>query len=306
MTRWPSLVCPSCGVLVSVDEGGGRCPGCGADYPLEDGILRLASVPVGARAYDPHYFETLPLVEEHHFWFVARREMVLAALRRAVPDLATRPLFDVGCGSGGLLKFLEAKGVPVGGACDAYPEALRIARSRCSAPLVLVDEGRDPPLGPGQRLVGLFDVLEHLDDDVGTLSWLASVLEPGGVLALTVPAHPALFDEADVLARHRRRYRRAELAGKLQGAGFEIRTLTHFMALLAPALFVGRRIRRLVGVGGSTAAARRDAELRVVPGLNGVLLALLRLECLLARRLPLPFGTSLLAIATRSTGRSGR
>lgn len=272
---------------------------------MEGGILRLSSVSVGTPAYDPHYFETLPQVEEGHFWFVARREFVLDALRSAVPDLAERPLLDVGCGSGGLLKFLEENGVPMCGACDAYPEALRIARSRSSAPLFLVDEGRRPPLGPGQRLVGLFDVLEHLDDDLGTLSWLASVLEPGGFLVLTVPAHPALFDETDVLARHRRRYRRSELASKLRAAGFEIRTLTHFMALLAPAIYAGRRIGRWVGLGGSSAVARRDSELRIVPGLNGALLALLRLERRLFRRLPLPLGTSLLAIAVRSSGGGG-
>jgi SAM-dependent methyltransferase len=297
--RWPSLACPSCGARLTVETERGRCPACGAEYPIQDRILRLVTSPGSAAGYDPHYFATLPQVETSHFWFVARREMVLAALRRAVPDLAARPLFDVGCGSGGLLQFLESRGVPVCGACDAYPEALRIAGSRSDAPLVLVDEGRNPPLGPGHRLVGLFDVLEHLDDDEGTLSWLASVLEPGGVLALTVPAHPALFDEADVLACHRRRYRRSELESKLRGAGFEIRTLTYFMALLAPAILVGRRLKRLTGIGGRTAAARRDAELRVVPVLNGGLLALLRLERLLTRVLPLPFGTSLLAIAVR-------
>lgn len=269
---------------------------------MEDGILRLASVAAGAPGYDPHYFNTLPQVEERHFWFVARREWVLAALRWAVGDLADRPLLDVGCGSGGLLAFLERNGVPIAGACDAYPEALRIARSRSQVPLFLTAEGQRPPLGPGQRLVGLFDVLEHLDDDRGMLSWLASVLEPGGVLAVTVPAHPALFDETDVLAHHRRRYRRAELASKLGAAGFEIRALTHFMFPLAPALYLGRRIGRWRGLGGATATARRDAELRVIPGLNGMLLGLLRLERRLFGRVSLPMGTSILAIAVRSDG----
>ena len=299
MTPWPSLACPSCGTPISIDERGGVCVGCGAAYPLEDGILRLLSAPSGSPAYDPHYFETLPRVEERHFWFVARREVVLAALRQAVPDLASRPLFDVGCGSGGLLRYLEGQGVPVSGACDAYPEALRIARSRCAAPLALVDEGRSPPLAPGQRLVGLFDVLEHIDDDVLTLTQLASVLEPGGVLALTVPAHPVLFDEADVLAHHRRRYTRPELARKLRSAGFEVRTLSHFMAALVPAVYVGRRIARMMGLGGGSAASRRDAELGVVPVLNGVLLSLLRAERWLSRAISLPFGSSLVAIAAR-------
>ena len=103
---------------------------------------------------------------------------------------------------------------------------------------MLVDEGRFPPLGPGYGLVSLFDVLEHIDDDTGTLRHIFSILEPGGVLVLTVPAHPFLFDEMDELAHHRRRYRGSELGHKLRDAGFEVRRLTHFMAPLVPLVAV--------------------------------------------------------------------
>ena len=54
-----------------------------------------------------------------------------------------------------------------------------------------MDEGRVPPLGAGYSLVSLFDVLEHIDDDLGTLRHTESILEPGGFLVLTVPAHPS-------------------------------------------------------------------------------------------------------------------
>ena len=143
---------------------------------MEDGILRLTLGREGAPGYDPHFFNTLERVEGRHFWFVARREVILDALRRAVPDLEHRGLFDIGCGSGGLLQYLAARGVTVAGACDAYLESLEIVRRRIAAPLVLVDEGRLPPLGPGQELLGLFDVLEHLDDDRGVLRFLRSAL----------------------------------------------------------------------------------------------------------------------------------
>jgi SAM-dependent methyltransferase len=299
LNAWPSLLCPACSEPVRVEPEAARCGKCAAVYPLRDGVLGLVSGSRGAAAYDPHYFATLPEVEERHFWFVARRETILEQLRRWVPDLATRPLFDVGCGSGGLLSFLESQGVPLQGACDAYAEGLRIARSRCRAPLVLVDEGRKPPLGPGYSMLGLFDVLEHLDDDVGTLAWLASRLAPGGVLVLTVPAHPSLFDEMDVLARHRRRYRRGELREKLAGAGLEVRALTHFMSPLVPAILLGRGLGRLLRLGGASASARRDAELRVVPGLNALALGVLRLERRLGRFVKLPLGSSLLAVAAR-------
>jgi SAM-dependent methyltransferase len=248
--------------------------------------------------YDPHFFESLPRVEDRHFWYLARREVVLDALARSVPDLAARTLFDVGCGSGGLLAFLE-RHLTVAGACDAHRLGLEIARRRTSAPLVLVDDGRVPPLAPGQSLVGMFDVLEHLDDDVGVLRWLFGILAPGGVLVLTVPAHPLLFGEMDRLARHRRRYRRDELLAKLRAAGFEVRRLTHFMAPLVPLLLVFRQLGRLLDALGFRSAQRTSQELRVIPGFNGVMRSLLRLERLWLRRRGLSFGTSLIAIASR-------
>jgi SAM-dependent methyltransferase len=293
----PLLVCPHCRDGLTVVAGGARCRTCARDYPERDGILRLTTGSHGPPGYDPHHFQLLASVEERHFWFVARRELILDVLRRTVPDLERRPLFDIGCGSGGLLAFLAAAGVPLAGACDAYLESLNIVRGKVTAPLFLVDEGRLPPLGPGQGMVGLFDVLEHLDDDLGTLRWIQSVLDPGGVLVLTVPAHPFLFGAMDRLAHHRRRYRRQDLAGKLVTAGFQIRVLTHFMAPLFPLLVVRRWLGEKLRSRGKT--ERLGTEFAVVPGLNGLLRVILRLERFMIRALSMPFGSSILAVVTR-------
>jgi SAM-dependent methyltransferase len=292
-------VCPRCREGLKEAPGGADCPRCGAHYAELDGILHLVAGRSGEPGFDPHYFPTLAQVEPRHFWFLARGLIILEALRRVVPDLPERPLFDIGCGSGGLLSFLARSGVPVAGACDAYAAGLKLAHERLAARFILVDEGRLPPLGPGQRLIGMFDVLEHLDDDRGTLAWLASILEPGGVLVLTVPAHPFLFDEMDVLAFHRRRYRRAELGEKLRAAGLEVRVLTHFMAPLVPLLVVLRSLGRLLPQRWRSAPRRREAELRVIPLLNSLMAGVLAAERRLLRRIGLPFGTSLLAVAVR-------
>ena len=299
-----AVVCPACQGALVAERGkaaptGSRCSRCQAFYAWTDGILQLCRGEVGAKGYDPHYFSTLPQVEETHFWFVHRREVILEALHAGVPDWRTRPLFDVGCGSGGLLAFLARAGIPLAGGCDAYPEALRLCRQRLDVPLVLLDEGSLPPLAPGHVLVGMFDVLEHLDDDVAVLRSLYSALTPGGVLVLTVPAHPWLYDEMDALAHHRRRYRRRELRQKLAAAGFEPLAVRHFMALLVPLLVAARALGRWLPGRSFDAASRRDAELGIVPLLNPLLLALLRLEGLLSRLFPLPFGSSLVAVARR-------
>jgi SAM-dependent methyltransferase len=294
------VVCPECRATLVIDGERLHCRGCGRAFADAGGIWTLTLGSSGPPGYDPHHYGRLADVEEQHYWFVARRDCVLDALRRTVPDLAERALFDIGCGTGSLLAHLERHGVRLAGGCDAYVEGLRLARMRVAAPLFLVDEGRRPPLADGQSLVGMFDVLEHIDEDEATLAWLHSLLRPGGVLALTVPAHPFLWGEADVLACHRRRYRRAELRRKLEAAGFRVERLTHFMAALAAPLALVRSLERMLGLGRADAAARRDAELRVPPMVNGLLLAVLRAEQGWLRVGSFPFGSSLLAIARRT------
>jgi SAM-dependent methyltransferase len=290
-----SLVCPACGEALSVAPAGRSCFRCGRRYEERQGLLDLRTTSVGPAGFDPRYHEGLSALEERHFWFVTRREVILRALKRAVSDLETRPMFDIGCGSGGLVAYLEKAGVPVAGACDAFPEGLELARCRLDKPLLLVDDGRHPPLGPGQPMIGLFDVLEHIDDDSGMLRWLHSVLEPGGVLALTVPAHPFLYDYKDAMSRHRRRYTRPDLRDKLEAAGFEVRFLEHFMAVMVPIRWLGR----LTAFGTRKGEGQRPDELTMVPWVNGVMWAVLRAERLLSWWMSLPFGTSLVAVAGR-------
>jgi glycosyltransferase involved in cell wall biosynthesis len=76
----------------------------------------------------------------------------------------------------------------------------------------------------GERLdtIVCCNVLEHIEDDVATLSDMASVLSPGGILVLLVPAHQSLFGTLDVHLRHFRRYEKTELEKKILGAGFEL------------------------------------------------------------------------------------
>ena len=292
--------CPACGGALAGREEALACAGCGAAWPLEGGIARFASARSagnGPPGFDASYFDLLARVEDEQFWFVSRRAVILDGLRRFVPDLSARPLYDVGCGPGGLLAYLAAHGVPIAGACDAHMEGLVVARRRLDVPLAHVDNDGPPPLARGQKMLGMFDVLEHIDDDEGTLRWAADVLEPGGIFVATVPAHPFLFDEADVLAFHRRRYRRRELDERLRRAGFEVRLLTHFMAPLVPMLMLSRAVGRLLR--GRSFATHRQSELGLVPVLNPALRGVLALERRALRVVRLPFGTSLLAVAAR-------
>jgi SAM-dependent methyltransferase len=266
------------------------------------------TIPGGGDGYDPAFFDTLDAVEDWHFWFRARRRAVAAVLRGLVSQL--RPGYhclELGCGNGGMLRVLQSccTGGHVYG-MDLYAEGLANAARRTSCPLVRGDVRR-PPFSEAFDVVGMFDVLEHLQDDVAVLENARTMLAPGGRLLLTVPAHMELWSYFDEASRHVRRYTAAVLAERVRAAGLVMEYQTEYMSWIYPFAWLGRRVNgglrwrhgRRTGVGEAFELTR--AELRVVPVINGMLDWCLSGEAdLIARRRQISRGTSLIAVARRA------
>jgi SAM-dependent methyltransferase len=191
---------------------------------------------------------------------------------------------------------------------DLFAEGLAFARKRTSCHLVQGDLER-PGFGVQFDLkfdlIGAFDVVEHLSDDLQVFRSLHSMLKPGGMLLLTVPAHQSLWSYFDEASHHCRRYELADLRRKLNEAGYDIEFISHFMATIYPLLWLVRRIRSSRPRTRNSDSADMDRalcleELRIVPILNGLLTLVLMQEArLIKSRFALPFGTSLIVAARR-------
>lgn len=233
-------------------------------------------------------FALMADAEQSHWWYRGRRDFIAAAFERvAVPPEAR--ILDAGCGSGGNLEVLAQFGQVSGFEYDA--EAMRIARAREIGP---VEPGALPgPIPFGGKsfdAIGLFDVLEHLEQPVESLVALRNRLVEDGALVLTVPANPWLWGPHDVQCQHFRRYTADTLRDHLVSAGFTIEYLSYFNSLLLPLAIVQRLKERFVGY-----------NLEVMPGarMNGLLHRIWGIE---RRWIPTrfaPFGLSLIAIARR-------
>jgi len=261
----------------------------------------IANVPKESKGgYDPAHFANLVEVEDRHFWFRARNRVIAELLQRLTSHL--RPgyrVLEVGCGDGNVLRFLEqaaTTGFVVG--MDLYHEGLNHARRRSRCSLVQGDINHFPFAKPFD-IVGIFDVLEHIDDDVGALVQLRSLLAPGGMLLITVPAHRHLWSSFDHASGHCRRYELYELCDKLTRAGYSVDYVTPYMSILYPLMWLTRKSKRPASAMSDEALVRR--ELRIVPLLNGLLAALLSPEVRwIARLKRLPIGTSLVALARKT------
>lgn len=67
-----------------------------------------------------------------------------------------------------------------------------------------------------------FEVVEHVDDDIGLLEEIARVSRPGGLLILSTPVHPSMWSPLDDACGHVRRDEPGVLFGKVREPGFEI------------------------------------------------------------------------------------
>jgi SAM-dependent methyltransferase len=94
----------------------------------------------------------------------------------------------------------------------------------------------------GFDLVGAFEILEHVEDDVGLLAEIARVTAPGGHFVMSVPLGMRWFNEFDQFLGHVRRYEPDELRDKLARAGFEPLRFSTFPYVGGPrlaALYIG-------------------------------------------------------------------
>lgn len=257
--------------------------------------------------YNSEYFAKLAEIEHEHFWFRARNRVIAALVRQVTETLpAGFRVLEVGCGTGNVLQVIEQacpRGLVVG--MDLYAEGLRFARRRTSCLLVQGDIHKLPFRSPFD-VIGAFDVLEHLPDDHRVLRDLRAILAPGGALLLTVPAHASLWSYFDEASHHCRRYSREELHARLVETGYQVEFLSEFMSSIYPLVWLGRRLAARFRKPRESGAAIHDelatSELRVIPGLNGVLSFLLGQEArVLARRRRLPLGTSLVAVARNAS-----
>jgi len=270
-------------------------------------LTELPFKPTANRSYDPTYFGPLFAIEDRHFWFRARNRVIATLVSQITAGLASGyRVLEVGCGTGNVLRVLE-QGCPCGMVLgmDLFVEGLQYARRRTHCPLVQGDIHR-PPFGAQFDLIGLFDLLEHLPDDMQVLRNLHAILAREGVLLLTVPAHPSLWSYFDEASRHCRRYRPAELESKLIRAGYQVEYLTQYMASIFPLVWLGRRLTAMIDRRPAGDADRThdlaSSELRIMPVVNDLLVWLLAQEVdVIARRRPLPVGTSLLAVARKES-----
>jgi SAM-dependent methyltransferase len=237
-------------------------------------------------------------IEDDSFWF-RHRNQCIACVVSLFPPEDGKTVFDLGGGNGKVSMGLGEAGFDpvlvepgVIGASNAKKRG--IEQVICST--VETAKFRKGSL----PAVGLFDVIEHIENDIAFLQSVRPLLKKGGRLYATVPAFGALWSAEDVNAGHFRRYDLTGFGKVLEKAGFEIEYGSYIFRLLPIPIFFLRALPFRLGLGG-----RRKGQVNVqrdhaVKGglLTRVLNNFLHSEiALLKRKKVMRFGGSCLVVA---------
>lgn len=240
---------------------------------------------------------TLGLDGGKGYWFDHRAEEVIHALASVT---RVTSVWDVGAGTGSMSTRLARAGKDVVAVEPLAEGAKAIARQGCGAVFCGSLEGLGLPSGC-LRVVGLFDVIEHIRDPRPLMIEVHRVLEPAGIVAVTVPALQALWSEADEVAGHYRRYGQKDLDAFMKACGFDRAMSQYLFASLVVPAAVSRaapyRLGRRRRADQATSAIAR--QLAPGPIIDRAMRGVLHAERVAARRVRFPFGLSLMGIFRR-------
>ncbi len=238
---------------------------------------------------DTDYARRYRELYERHWWWRAREDLILETLRSLRREKSWGSILDVGCGDGLFFDKLQEFGTIEGIEMDptgVSPDSRWLGRIHVRS--------FDQTFQPGKlySLVLMLDVLEHFPDPLSCLRRAVDLLEPDGTLLITVPAFRALWTSHDDLNHHYMRYTRGKLNALVRQAGARIAQSRYFFQWTAP-LKLAAHVKEMV-FAVTPATPRVPTE-----WLNRCFYRLSRAEQKIFRRLPVPFGSSLLAVIGR-------
>jgi SAM-dependent methyltransferase len=224
------------------------------------------------------------ITQPDYWWYRARSELLRTVLEPRIG--APQTILDVGSADGPSVSWMRERGHRI--ALDVDMEALAPG-DVCGSALAL-------PFADGSfDVVAAFDVVEHCEPEATALTELARVLKPGGRMFLAVPAYQWAWTRFDDDAGHYRRYTRRRLARAVAAAGMDVERTTYMFAGTLPFFAAERLVRKM-----RPAKDEPDTSLPSVAGLvERLLLGLCRWDERVLRRRNLPFGSSVVLVATK-------
>ena len=236
-------------------------------------------------------------VEEKHWWFVGRREIILKFAKKISPGRKAVKILDIGCSGGPLLKLLLSQGYSHVFGIDISKKAIQLCKER-ELKNVFLRDGVDSEFDNEKfDLIIASDVLEHTKDDEKSIKEWKRILKRGGVIICFVPALKILWSDHDIKSGHYRRYTKKSLEILFKINNFNIIRSSYWnITLFLPILFIRFLLKSSFMRKFSSNQLKENNYL-----LNFLLTQLLRVEnALLSIGINYPIGVSTFVIAQKT------
>lgn len=243
---------------------------------------------------DVNFYKTYFQVEQDHWWFRVRRNIILSLIKK-YKFSKTAKVFDFGCGSGYLVGYLQRIGYENVSGSDTSLEAIEFGRKQGIKNLQSVELGQMPQNSSLDLILAL-DVIEHIKDDMSTIRALSRALKPEGVFIITVPAYQWMWGVQDKVAHHFRRYGVRSLLQLIENdSSLFVVKKSYFNTFLFPLIAGVRLISKLFKI------KKRESDFDINNKLiNIIFYFIFNLESRLLRFINFPFGVSILLVLRKS------
>lgn len=238
-------------------------------------------------------YEEMIELQEQHWWFVGRRDIIRFFAEKYLPSPGGKVL-EVGCGVGGNVNILRKFGDYVG--LDMHSPAIEYCKRSFPGDLFLNSSIEEIPKAlylEKYNSIFMLDVLEHLDDDSQSLAIVGQLLAEKGKILIAVPAFQLLWSSHDEFVHHKRRYTRKSLTKTINDAGLTIEYLSYFNTFLFPLAIAQRFILKLLNIAPKSHLKLPNKNL------NNILQNIFSFESRILDKISLPLGLSIFVVCRK-------
>ncbi len=230
--------------------------------------------------------------ESNSFWFDHRFHCISTLLKR----YKVKSLLDIGGGNGQISHQLQERLKLECVLLEPGTDAISNAQGKNIGGLINSSLYEAELENESIEAIGMFDVLEHIENDHKFLAETNRILKSTGLIVLTVPAYQWLFSDFDREVGHFRRYSLSRLKTVLKTNGFEIEYGTYLFSLLPIPVYITRLVTRF----SKKSAVKKNDHFVDRPLLRQLLkLILLPERWFVNKGVLIPFGSSCLIVAKK-------